>query len=163
MTRKAKIEDIAQVLAIYNANIDAGTASFEEEPFTYEEGMEWFLEHQGNYPLWVFESEGNIRGFATLSRYGHRRETAYRCAEVSIYVDQQVQGQGVGSRLMDTLIEEAKALPKIDQLISLITKGNQGSIALHEKKGFRYMGELTNVAQKYGHRLGLVFYQRNVE
>ncbi len=84
MTRKAKIEDIAQVLAIYNANIDAGTASFEEEPFTYEEGMEWFLEHQG-------------------------------------------------------------------------------SIALHEKKGFRYMGELTNVAQKYGHRLGLVFYQRNVE
>jgi phosphinothricin acetyltransferase len=160
MIRKAKIDDISALLEIYNENILNGTASFEEKALIFDEGKEWLTEHQGEYPLIVFEEEDELLGFASLSPYGRQRETAYCCAEISIYVSTMAQGQGVGSRLMDAIIEEGKQSPKIKQLISVITDGNQGSIHLHEKKGFSYGGRLENIAEKQGKMLSMVFYQK---
>ncbi|MDF1616882.1 GNAT family N-acetyltransferase [Petrocella sp. FN5] len=162
MIRKAMENDIPVLLDIYNDSILNGTASFEEEPLTYEEGQRWLKEHQEAYPILIFEDDGQLLGFASLSPYGRKRETAYCSAEISIYVSKKAQGKGVGSRLMDAIIEAAYHAPKIKQLISVITEGNQGSILLHEKKGFIYGGRLVNVAEKHNELLSVVYYQKDV-
>ncbi|MCF8017938.1 MAG: GNAT family N-acetyltransferase [Vallitaleaceae bacterium] len=162
MIRKAKVDDIPVLLDIYNDNIINGTASFEEEPLTYDEGKEWFEDHKTEYPILIFEENNQLLGFASLTPYGRKRETAYCSAEISIYVNKRAQGKGIGSRLMDTIIDAAYHAPKIKQLISVITEGNQGSILLHEKKGFIYGGRLMNVAEKHNKILSIVYYQKDV-
>jgi len=162
MIRKAMTGDIPKLLDIYNDSILNKTASFEEEPLTYEEGKAWLEEHQGEYPILIFEEDDQPLGFASLTPYGRKRETAYCSAEVSIYVSEKAQGKGIGNRLMDALIEAAYHSTKIEQLISVITEGNQGSIILHEKKGFIYGGRLINVAEKHNKKLSIVYYQKEV-
>jgi phosphinothricin acetyltransferase len=44
-------------------------------------------------------------------------------------------------------------------VVSVITSGNQSSIALHEKLGFEFCGEIKNVGVKNGRLLSIVNYQ----
>jgi phosphinothricin acetyltransferase len=162
MIREAKIEDLDALLAIYNDGIMTGTASFEERPLTKAEGIRWFNSHQDRFLLLIFEEEFNILGYVTISPFGHPQETAYNCVELSIYIHKMARGKGVGSQLMDAMIERVKKDEGIKAIISVITEGNEGSVYLHEKKGFVYGGKLSNVAQKYGQILNILYYQKTL-
>lgn len=162
MIRDGKQEDLKYVLDIYNKGIMTGTASFEEKPLSEIEGQEWFDSHQGYFPLLVFEDDSKILGYVTISPYGNKRETAYHSGELSIYISKEARGKGVGSQLMDGMIERVKLDNHIKTIISVITEGNEGSVKLHLKKGFVYGGRLDNVAMKNDESLNILFYQKHV-
>jgi phosphinothricin acetyltransferase len=162
--REAKQKDLKDILNIYNHSILEGTASFEESPLTEQEGEEWIKSHKGDYPLFVLEKNNSVMGFACLSPFGKKRETAYRLsAEISIYVDKDARGIGAGKQLMTEICDFAEKNETIKTLISVITDGNEGSIALHEKFGFKFGGKLVNVAEKHNEILDVLFYQRTFE
>lgn len=162
MIREAVIEDLESIVAIYNDGIMSGIASFEERPLTAAESVEWFNAHQDTFPLLIFEENTKLLGYVTLSPFGHPRETAYSCGELSVYINKLARGKGVGSQLMDAMITRIKEDGKISSIISVITEGNTGSVILHEKKGFIYGGKLSNVAVKYGQSLNILYYQKTV-
>ena len=62
MIREAKIDDLESLLATYNEGIMNGTASFEERPLTDKEGKDWFEDHQGRFPILVFEEKARGKG-----------------------------------------------------------------------------------------------------
>lgn len=161
MVRKAEEKDLGAILEIYNHSILEGTASFEEAPLSYKDGLEWLESHKGNYPLFVFEKSKNVLGFACLSPFGKTRETAYiLSAELSIYVDKAARGMGVGRQLMDKICDFSSKNETITTVISVITDGNRGSVSLHEKFDFEFGGKLKKVAQKHNEILDILFYQR---
>ena len=47
MIRRAKIEDLHEMLDIYNYEVVNGVATFDEVPVTYEQRKEWFNVHKG--------------------------------------------------------------------------------------------------------------------
>lgn len=65
-------------------------------------------------------------------------------AELSIYLTASVQGQGLGSKLMEAIIAESER-NGMWTLTSGIFPENKGSLRLHEKAGFRVIGVRENM------------------
>ena len=98
--RKARQEDLPSLLAIYNYEIEHGTATFDLNPKTLEERQKWFDLHSGGkYLLLTAEEDGRAVGYASLSPYREWEEYA-QTVELSIYVDAAHRRKGIGDQLM---------------------------------------------------------------
>jgi phosphinothricin acetyltransferase len=71
------------------------------------------------------------------------------------------RGQGIGTALMQELIERGSALGK-HVMVAGIDADNGGSIRMHERLGFEQTGHLKEVGFKFGRWLDLVFMQRRL-
>ena len=152
--RKAEIKDIEKLREIYNYEINNGVATFDIGEKSYEDRLAWFNEHKNHYPMIVYEDEGEVMGFATLSQY--RNRAAFNSTvEISVYVDVNHRKKGVASALMEAIIKKAKEDSEIHTVVAVITSENIVSIKLHEKFGFTYCGEIKEVGKKFGRYLGV--------
>ena len=158
MIRRAKIEDLHEMLDIYNYEVVNGVATFDEVPVTYEQRKEWFNVHKGKYILLVEEQDGKIAGYASVSKLFPK--PAYDISgEVSVYVGKDFRGQGIGKALLKELIVQTEKEGNFVSLFSLITGTNEASIHLHEKLGFTYAGVLKESGMKFGKHLDVVIYR----
>jgi phosphinothricin acetyltransferase len=160
IVRDATEADMAAIQAIYAHEVLHGLASFEEVAPT----TETLLARRAavlarGLPYLVGESAGQVVGYCYASPY--RERPAYRnTLEDSIYVARTMQRRGVGGALLSALIARCQAGPW-RQMLGIIANGEQtGSIALHERHGFRRIGALAAVGFKHGRWLDTVFMQR---
>lgn len=162
MIRCAKKEDLNAILAIYNDAIINTTAVYTYEPQTIDERIAWFETKQRNHePIFVFEENGSVLGFATFGSF--RPWPAYQYTiEHSIYVDASARGKGIASQLLQHLIVEAKA-KGYRTLVAGIDASNEASIKLHQKFNFKHAGTLTNVGYKFDYWLNLAFYELDLK
>ena len=162
MIRCAKKEDLNAILAIYNDAIINTTAVYTYEPQTIDERIAWFETKQRNHePIFVFEENGSVLGFATFGSF--RPWPAYQYTiEHSIYVDASARGKGIASQLLQHLIVEAKA-KGYRTLVAGIDASNEASIKLHQKVNFKHAGTLTNVGYKFDYWLDLAFYELDLK
>lgn len=158
MIRRAKIEDLHEMLDIYNYEVVNGVATFDEVPVTYEQRKEWFNVHKGKYILLVEEQDGKIAGYASVSKLFPK--PAYDISgEVSVYVGKDFRGQGIGKALLKELLVQTEEEGNFVSLFSLITGTNEASIHLHERLGFTYAGVLKESGMKFGKHLDVVIYR----
>jgi len=124
-------DDVAR---IYNAGIATKNATFEKQA---PDWISWDDSHRKDCRL-VAKIADKIVGWAALSKVSGR--CIYSgVAEVSIYIDTEYRGRGIGDRLLKTLIEESEA-HGIWTLQSGMFPENESSIRLHQKNGFRVVG-----------------------
>jgi len=155
--REAVREDVPELLRIYNHYIAVSTATFDLEPQTLEQRQEWFSHYGGAYPLIVAEADGRIVGYAYLSVF--RAKPAYRpTVENSVYLDKDYQGRGIGKILLKDILLRGKSLG-YHSVIACITAGNDTSVRLHERFGFRLAGALPETGWKFGGWHDALFYQ----
>lgn len=153
----------AQILAIFNEAIVNSTALYDYKPRTMEMMQAWFEEKEkGGYPVIGIEGEdGELMGFGTFGMF--RVRPAYKYSvEHSVYVDTRHRGRGVGRRLLQGVIEAARA-QGYHVLVGGIDATNTTSVALHERMGFTYCGTIREVGFKFGGWLDLAFYQLVLE
>ena len=107
----------------------------------------------------VATDDTGVLGYAYYTQF--RDRSAYRyCVENSIYVRDDVRGQGVGKALVGQLIEDATA-KGIRQMIAVIgDSDNVGSIGVHASLGFQRVGLLKSAGVKFGRWLDVVYMQR---
>ena len=158
MIRHAKKEDIPSILEIFNDNISNSTAIYMYEQQTLEDRLHWFGQKElSGDPLFIFEIDGEVAGYATYGSF--RMYPAYRyTVEHSVYVHKNHYKKGIASKLMNALIDEAKA-NDVKTLVGCIDKENIASIKIHGKLGFTYSGTIRNAGYKFGKWLDLMFYQ----
>ena len=142
--------DISACLAIYNYEVEHGVATLDLEPRTLEEWREWYNAHSDeHHPIIVGTINDVVVGYASLSPY--RLKDAFKSTvELSIYIHQDYRGQGVATRLMERILEMAKADTMIRKVVSVITAGNEESTKLHNRFGFTYCGLTPEVGFKHG-------------
>ncbi|WP_318343480.1 GNAT family N-acetyltransferase [Flagellimonas baculiformis] len=136
--------DWEQVANIYSEGIATGFATFETSAPDYGQ---WDSSHTTHSRL-VAEDNGTVLGWAALS------PVSSRCVyggvgEVSIYISAQSRGKGIGRLLMERLIEESEKAG-FWTIQSGIFPENIGSIKLHEKMGFRYIGKRERIGKING-------------
>jgi phosphinothricin acetyltransferase len=149
--RRAEIADVPAITEIYNEAILTTTATFDTEPKTVAERTAWLQTHDGRHPVLVATVDENVTGWASLTRWSERR--AYdRTAETSFYVHSKHRGRGVGRRLKDSIIDEARGLG-FHTLIARIAEGSDASIHLNRSAGFEHVGTLREVGFKFGRLL----------
>ena len=148
--RRAVIDDVQDCLNIYNYEVEHGVATLDLEPRTLEEWREWYNAHSDeHHPIIVGTIDDVVVGYASLSPY--RLKDAFKSTvELSIYIHQDYRGQGVATRLMEHILEMAKADTMIHNVVSVITAGNEGSTKLHNRFGFTYCGLTPEVGFKHG-------------
>ncbi len=107
--RTATEADIPDIQSIYAHHVLTGTGTFEEEPPSVEEMTERFAKVLGHGWSWLVATDATgVLGFAYYTQF--RDRSAYRfCVEDSVYVREDVRGQGVGKALVARLIEDATA------------------------------------------------------
>lgn len=128
-------DDWPAVRDIYAAGIATGHATFETEPPTWERFDATRLPAHRFIARGV---EGRLLGWACASAVSERCVYA-GVAEVSVYVDPEAAGRGVGRQLLDALIRSTEE-EGIWTLQAGVFPENEASLALHRAAGFREVG-----------------------
>jgi len=144
LLREMQRTDWDSVASIYAEGIATGFATFETRIPTYKA---WDKVHLKTCRI-VVADNNTILGWAALS------PVSSRCvyggvAEVSVYVAKNHFRKGVGKMLMQKLITESEK-EGYWTLQAGIFPENEGSIALHKKVGFRYIGKRERVGKLEG-------------
>jgi L-amino acid N-acyltransferase YncA len=162
IVRPSASEDIPKITEIYGKSVLEGLGSFEIDPpdeLEMTARRNNILEQQ--LPYLVAEKGETILGYAYASLY--RPRPAYRNSiENSVYVSQEAQGQGVGTALLQQLIEKCRLLDKKQMIAVIGDSGNRSSIALHRAHGFRLVGILEAVGYKHDRWVDTVIMQKNL-
>jgi L-amino acid N-acyltransferase YncA len=133
--RPAAARDAAAIARIYSEGIEDRTATLETEPRAPDEferrvaAGEAFL---------VAERDGEVVGWGAVFDYSDR--CAYAgVGEYTLYVARSARRAGVGARLLDALVEEARRRGRY-KLIGKIFTTNEPSVELAHRAGFRDVG-----------------------
>jgi L-amino acid N-acyltransferase YncA len=135
MVRAARADDAAAVAAIYNAGIRERSSTFETRE---REAAEIAARIASDAVFLVAEVDGGVAGFAATAPYSER-EVYAGIAECSVYVDPERRGRGVGTRLLEALAAEAERAG-LHKLVGKLFAGNEASMRLVERCGFRVVG-----------------------
>ncbi len=160
LIRPATREDLPEILAIYNEAVATTTASYDYEPRTLDHRLAWYEDHvANNYAIFVAViPSGEIAGWSSLSRFHDRM--GYRfTAENSIYIAAPRRGHGIGTSLMEPLIQAALNRG-LHSIIALIDSSNQASIRLHTRFDFVRVGLFKEVGFKFDRWLDVITMQR---
>jgi L-amino acid N-acyltransferase YncA len=159
--RHAVLSDAAAIAEIYNEAILTTTATFDTEPKTLEDRVQWLRSHDERHPILVAVIDSRVVGWSSLTRWSDR--SAYDdTVETSFYVHSTHRGQGVGRKLKAAIIEEARR-SKFHTIIARVAEGSRESIHLNEDAGFTHVGTLKEVGRKFGRLLDVHIYQKILE
>lgn len=147
------------ILDIFNEAIRTSTALYDYQPRPLASMEAWFAaKEKGGFPVIGIEDEaGALVAVASFGSF--RAWPAYKyTVEHSVYVHKDHRGRGLGREVMQALIAAARRRD-VHAMVGGIDASNAGSIALHERLGFRHVGTLPQVGFKFGRWLDLAFYQ----
>jgi len=156
--RRARLEDAPVIAHIYNEAILNTTATFDTELKTPEERVEWLKSHDERHPILVAIVNAEVVGWASITMWSDRPAYA-DTAETSFYVSSSYRGRGIGRKLKEAIITEAKRLG-YHTLIARITAGSEVSLHLNESTGYIHVGTLKEVGRKFGQLLDVHILQK---
>lgn len=153
--RTAIAADLEAITAIYNEQVLHGTATFDTESRGAAAARAWLAEHdESRHPVLVAEREEQVAGWASLSAWSPRGAYA-RTVEASIFVEQGSRGQGVGRELAAALEQAARRAGHLC-VLGRIEATNAASLALFAAAGYRTVGTMHQVGEKFGRLLDVV-------
>lgn len=154
--RHANAPDLPAILDIYNHAILNTTAVYQEEVHTLAMREQWFTNKlKIGHPVFVAEADGQVMGFSTYGPF--RNWLGYRfTVELSVYVQVDSRGMGVGRSLVQAIITNARN-KGMHALIAGIDSSSEGSLHLHRSLGFTEVAHFKQVGYKFGQWLDLKF------
>ncbi len=138
-------ENAEQVLAIYQAGVDEGNATFETT------APAWEAFDAAKLPAHRFaavDGNGKVLGWVAASRVSDRCSYA-GVVEHSVYVHPAARGRGVASTLLEALIKSTEQAG-IWTIQSGVFPENTASLAVHERAGFRVIGTRERIGRHHG-------------
>lgn len=153
--------DVPAITTIYRHYVEQSVATFDTEP----PGETFMAEKFGHmrdlgHPILIAEQAGRLIGYAYASIYRPRPAYRFTC-EDSIYLHKDAAGKGLGSRLLAQLLVDAKAFG-FRQMLAVITAERANSVRLHEKHGFKFIGQYAELGFKFDRWLDIVHMQKTL-
>lgn len=141
MIREMTGQDGSSILEIYKMGVDSRNATFDT---TVPSWIDWDLKHL-QHSRFVYVDKQKVLGWIALTPVSARQ--VYRgVAEVNVYIDINFLGKGIGSQLIEQLINSSEE-QGIWTLYSSIFPENTATFKLHEKFGFRVIGRREKIAK----------------
>ncbi|MEV8595052.1 N-acetyltransferase family protein [Streptomyces sp. NPDC052012] len=148
-------EHAEQILAIYQAGIDEGNATFETT------APDWETFDAAKLPDHRFaalDEDGTVLGWVAATKVSDR--CAYAgVVEHSVYVHPAARGRGVASALLKALIDSTERAG-IWTIQSGIFPENTASLAVHQRAGFRVIGTRERIGRHHGRWRDVVLVER---
>lgn len=156
--RDATPADAAGLLTIHNEAVRETSAIWDETEVDLADRAAWLGDRlAAGLPVLVAEVDGVVAGYASYGPW--RPKSGYRhTVENSLYVLASHHGRGLASALFDALLVRARH-DGLHRMVAMIESSNTISIDLHARRGFRVVGQMPQVGQKFGHWLDLTIMQ----
>ena len=143
VVRDVRIEDAAEIAAILNPIIAAGTYTVIDSPVSVE-GERAFIHNfspRGVFLVAIDEYSGAVVGFQDVAPFD---ESPYTHAfdhvgVIGTYVDLSRRRQGIGGRLFAATFDAARARG-YEKLFSYVRADNSAGLNAYLKHGFRIVG-----------------------
>ena len=153
--------DASAISQIYAYHVLHGTASYEIEPPSSDETLVKIRRvTEPGWPFLVAEEDDEIVGYAYATQFRDRAAYRFAC-EDSIYVAASKMRRGIGTALLDKLMERSSAVG-FRTIVAVVGGAEPASIALHERCGFLEVGRLKRVGFKFDRWLDSVYLQRDL-
>lgn len=147
--RDAVLEDLPDIVSIYNSTIASRLVTADLEPLTIEDKLPWFNEHKKDYrPLFVVIDKSEIIAWISFSSF-YGRPAYNGTVELSIYIKEGNRHKGIGKMLLQKAIDLAPAL-EVENLLAFIFGHNEPSLKLFKKFNFEQWAYLPSVAKLDG-------------
>ena len=148
--------DAGAVLAIYQAGLDTGEASFETQ------APDWAAfdaaRLAGHRYVARDPGAGKVLGWVAVSAVSSR--CAYAgVVEHSVYIGPGARGRGVGTALLRTLVRSTERAG-IWTIESGIFPENAASLRLHQSVGFRVVGTRQRLGRHHGRWRDVILLER---
>jgi phosphinothricin acetyltransferase len=158
--RPGRVDDLEQLNDVYNHYVRETPVTFDIEPITMEQRLEWFAElaDHGRHRLRVAVDGDRVLGFASSHPFLPRQ--AYETSvTTSIYLAPDAVGRGVGTALYGALFD-ALTEEDLHRAYAGITMPNDASVALHERFSFRRVAYFTEQGRKLGRYWDVAWYEK---
>lgn len=144
--RDALQADLPRIVDIYNSTVASRLVTADTSPVSVDSRQKWFDEHDASKrPLWLVEDDqSNILGWVSFQSF-YGRPAYDATVEISIYLDEQQRGKGLGKQILRYCINRAPELG-VHTLLGFIFAHNTPSISLFEKMGFQEWAHLPDIA-----------------
>ena len=146
--RNACEADLPEIAAIWAHEVLGSDATTDTEPRTPTAQREWLARHPECYPVIVAVTDYEVVAYGSLSPYQLKPAFA-RTVEDSVYVRRDRRGSGLGTMILNELIQRARARGH-HSILARITAKNTASLHLHARHGFRPIGLERESAFKLG-------------
>ncbi|GAA0809898.1 GNAT family N-acetyltransferase [Spirilliplanes yamanashiensis] len=152
--RAMRAADAGAVLAVYQAGLDGGHASFETR------APSWAAFDAARLPAhrFVAVDSAGLLGWVAVSPTSSRPVYA-GVVEHSVYVAERARGRGVGALLLAALVASTEAAG-VWTIQSGVFPENTASLALHRRAGFRVVGTRERVGRHHGRWRDVVLLER---
>ena len=161
--RPATARDLPDVREIYNHYVANSAVTFDNRRSTHRYWRDRLatLTRLGLPFLVAVAPSGNVLGYALVSPWQGKNSYRYT-VEDSIYLGPGAGGKGLGTALLQALIEACEAIG-LREIMAVISDSNaEASIRLHARLGFVEVGRLGKVDYKFGRSIGSVYLQRRL-
>lgn len=154
--------DLAEIQSIYAHHVLHGAGTFEEVPPSIEQMSDRHTAGiAAGYDWAVARDATGVLGYGYYGPF--RQRSAYDwTVEDSVYVREDVRGQGVGKAIVARLLEQAEARGYRQMLALIGDSDNIGSIGMHASLGFVRAGVMRSCGVKFGQWLDVVIMQRSL-
>jgi phosphinothricin acetyltransferase len=143
------------VIAIYQAGVDEGNATFETSAPSWPE---FTATRVAEHRFVAVDDQNRVVGWVAAVPVSDR--CAYAgVVEHSVYVHPAARGHGIGRALLDTFIASTEAAG-IWTIQSGIFPENTASTALHRAAGFRIVGTRERLGQHHDHWRDVLLLER---
>lgn len=156
--RYAIVEDLEAIIKIYNYAVQSKYQTGDTLKINWKKRVSWFKSHKpATYPIFVYEIDGMVVGWVSLSPYRKGRHALRFTIEISYYVNPKYQKLGIGSNLIEYALDKSKEL-NYKTLLAIVLDKNDRSINLLVKFGFEKWGHMPNIADFDKSECGHLYY-----
>lgn len=147
--RYAVAHDLEKIVSTYNSTISSRLVTADLEEVSVESKKHWFEAHSPDLrPLWIISSNNNYAGWMSFNSF-YGRPAYSGTVELSIYLEENFRGKGLGKVCLQKAIDIAPQL-NINNLLGFIFGHNTASLNLFYQFGFEDWARLPGVANMDG-------------
>ncbi|KTD64302.1 GNAT family N-acetyltransferase [Legionella spiritensis] len=162
--RRASTMDWQQIVSIYNHYIVHSVFNFEYEPYTVKTRLPWFELFQEESPyclLVVVNAEDEVLAFGATTPFNP--VAGYQTSlNMSLYCCPEWQGRGLGSLLLEALLEKGRLSLQGHRFYAGITVPNELSLKLFKKFGFIEVAHFSEVGYKFDRYWDVIWLEKKV-
>ena len=111
-------------------------------------------------PLFVLE-DGRRVGFLRFRPFPHPQGLSGRCMDISINVDPDCRGRGIGWRAGCLAVDHAAA-HGVDSMVAEVRPDNRASVVTFDRAGFEILGEFDKTVADTGERCQVLRFVRDL-
>jgi L-amino acid N-acyltransferase YncA len=153
--------DLPKIVGTYNSTVASRLVTADLEPVSVESKQNWFDAHSPERrPLWLVLVNNQYAGWMSFNSF-YGRPAYDGTVEVSIYLEENARGKGLGKACLQKAMEVCPAL-QVKTLLGFIFDHNEPSLKLFYTMGFEKWAHLPKIANMQDAERGLIILGKRI-